>query len=191
MMDQHVEAKKDGRLRCECCAGGHLDVRFMRETIDHENEDGTIVVEAERVPFHVCDSCGSVFVTAETARARHEYVCRAIGVITPAEIRAIRERHRFSQAEFARITNLGVASLSRWESGRLLPSSSHSTYLRLLLDNPSNVDRLVGNMVGSGIQVDSPVPPPAGKTVRKWHMPNRMVENSRSQAVRFAFAGMR
>jgi len=138
-MNKDHRATQEYGPRCGCCATGHLVTRFRRETFEHEAEDGPVMVEADRVPISVCDTCGSVFVTAETAKVRHEYVCRKLGLITPDEIREIRDRHGLKKAEFARITKFGESSISRWESGRLLPNASNSRYLKLLQHNPQMV----------------------------------------------------
>lgn len=62
-------------------------------------------------------------------------------LLTPAEIAAIREKKGLSRAEFARITKLGVASLTLWESGKREPNVANDYYLRLLaLDE--NFDRV-------------------------------------------------
>jgi putative zinc finger/helix-turn-helix YgiT family protein len=131
--------------KCGCCATGHLVIRFRKETFEHKADHGPVTVEADRVPVSVCDNCSSVFVTAETSRVRHEYVCRTLGLIAPAEITEIRDRHGLTKAEFARITEFGESSISRWERGRLLPNPSSSRYLKLLQHNPSMVNWLMNS----------------------------------------------
>src|SRR5205807_9610189 len=63
---------------------------------------------------------------------RHEAICRALRLLTPAAIRAIRERLGPSQEQFAQLTGIGKATISRWECGRLLQNRALDNYLRLL-----------------------------------------------------------
>ena len=72
-------------------------------------------------------------------RLQHAAVCRALGLLTPAEIQAIRERLGPTQAEFAQLTGIGEATISRWERGRILPNRAMDHYLRLLDRNRANV----------------------------------------------------
>ena len=76
------------------------------------------------------------------ARVQHAAVCRALGLLTPEEIQAIRERFGPTQAEFARLTGIGEAIISRWERGRILPNRAMDRYLRLLDHNRANVTLL-------------------------------------------------
>ncbi len=144
-MNRDYAATQECGPKCGCCDTGHLVTQFRRETFEHETENGRVMIEADRVPISVCDTCKSVFVTGETAKVRHEYVCRKLGLITPDEIRAIRNRHGLKKAEFARITQFGESSISRWESGRLFPNASGSKYLKLLPAPPGD-----GGMAYSG-----------------------------------------
>ena len=83
------------------------------------------------IPVHICAECGFEFVTSEAGRLKHEAVCRYLGVMTPQEISAIREEYGMSRAEFARITRLGEATLSRWERGILIQNAAYDRYLLL------------------------------------------------------------
>ncbi len=128
---------------CPNCGNESLRLAYTDEVFDHADDGAaTVTVRATNVPVEVCDRCGKSFVTKETLRVRHESVCRSLGLLTPAEIKAIRERHRLSQAEFAEITGLGEASISRWERGRLLPNRGNNAYLRSLRQNPELVAQL-------------------------------------------------
>lgn len=94
-----------------------------------------------RVAVHSCKSCAFEFLDDSAEDARHEAVCRHVGVMTPAEVISIRKTHGYSRADFARLTQLGEASLSRWENGVLIQNSANDQFLYLLWF-PENVDRL-------------------------------------------------
>jgi len=94
-----------------------------------------------RVPVRTCLDCGFQFTDEEAEDARHEAVCRHLGVLAPTEVRQIRKRYGLSRPEFATLTRLGEASLARWESGSLIQSGAHDRFLRLL-GFRENVERL-------------------------------------------------
>lgn len=97
------------------------------------------MVEVHDVPVEVCPKCSEKYFGPAAARVQHAAVCRALGLLTPPEIQAIRERLGPTQAEFARLTGIGEATISRWERGRILPNRAMDRYLRLLDRNRANV----------------------------------------------------
>lgn len=137
-----TEPKKKLR-RCPNC--GHAPLRD--ETITDRFEyrpDGEepLTIEVSDVPAEVCPKCGEKYLGPAAARLQHTAVCRALGLLTPGEIQAIRERLGPTQAEFARLTGIGEATISRWERGRILPNRAMDRYLRLLDGNDANATLL-------------------------------------------------
>lgn len=59
---------------------------------------------------------------------------RQLGLLTPPEIRAHRERLDLTQQELADLLRLGGNSLSRWESGAVYQSRSLDTLLRVVFN---------------------------------------------------------
>ena len=56
---------------------------------------GESVIElAVDVPVRYCGACEFQYLDEEAERLRHEAVCGHLGVLSPAQIRCIRERHR-------------------------------------------------------------------------------------------------
>jgi len=93
------------------------------------------------VPIETCGECGSGFLGHEAERLMHEAVCIHRGVLTPREVRTVRERHGLSRAAFAEISGLGEATLHRWENGIHLQNRANDHYLRLLA-SPDNLRAL-------------------------------------------------
>lgn len=77
----------------------------------------------------ILDDAASWRITEETYRQ--------LGLLTPAEIRAGREKLGLNQQELQRLLGLGGNSLSRWESGRIYQSRSMDTLLRLIFNVPA------------------------------------------------------
>lgn len=61
---------------------------------------------------------------------------RQLGLLTPDEIRAGRERLGMNQQELQDLLGLGGNSLSRWENGRVYQSRSTDTLLRVVFGVP-------------------------------------------------------
>ena len=94
---------------------------------------GEVATElAVRLPVRRCDHCDFDYLDDEGERLKHEAVCRHLGVLTPQEIRGIRERLGLSRSALAKLTGIGEASLSRWESGIKIQTPGYDRYLRLL-----------------------------------------------------------
>jgi putative zinc finger/helix-turn-helix YgiT family protein len=73
---------------------------------------------------------------------------RQLGLLTPEEIKAGRERLGLSQQELAELLGLGGNSLSRWEKGRVYQSRSSDALLRIVFKIPSALDYLKERSVG-------------------------------------------
>lgn len=127
--------------QCPTCDVGRMHPMVVTERFPYEDDGTEVTVVAENVPIERCDNpdCREELSGPEAARIRHEAICRALGLLTPAEIRAVREGLNLTQAEFARLTRLGEATISRWERGRLLQNPAMDRYLRLIARCDDNV----------------------------------------------------
>ena len=83
-------------------------------------------------PSFTCDECDLHFSTPEGEELKHEAVCTYLGVLSPREIRSIREFNGLSREQFARITGLGKGSLARWERGGNFQNESIDRFLRMI-----------------------------------------------------------
>jgi putative zinc finger/helix-turn-helix YgiT family protein len=68
----------------------------------------------------------------DTYRSRYD-------LLSSDEIRSIRERHRLTQAQLARLLRLGGNTISRWESGRNVQTAAMDVLLRLIRDIPESL----------------------------------------------------
>lgn len=137
-----TRAKKKLR-RCANCGHAPLGEETITDCFEYRPDGGEpLTVVVNDVPVEVCPKCGSKYFGPAAARVQHAAVCRALGLLSPAEIQAIRERLGPTQTEFARLTGIGEATISRWERGRILPNRAMDRYLRLLDRNRANVTLL-------------------------------------------------
>ncbi len=141
--------------RCANCGHTPLRDETVTDRFEYRVDDNEVItVEAQDVPVEACPQCGEQFFGPAAVRAQHAAVCQALGLLSPQEIQAIRERFGPTQTEFGRLTGIGEATISRWERGRLLPSRALDRYLRLLSGNPANVVSLKG--MANGIRCNPP-----------------------------------
>jgi HTH-type transcriptional regulator/antitoxin MqsA len=130
-------------LRCPVCGHSPLKEELITDRFEYPNEgEGPITIEAQNVPVEVCPNCGERYFGPAAVRVQHAAVCRTLGLLTPDEIQALRERLGLTQAELARLTGIGEATISRWERGRMLPTRALDRYLRLLAASPANIRTL-------------------------------------------------
>lgn len=119
---------------CEYCdhfRPSHVEER--EETYEVRGESITV-----RAPLRVCDVCGNVMADEELdgallAKAYTEYR-RRHGLLTPEEIRAIREKYNLSQDAAARLLGWSPATFARYESGAL-QDFAHDELLRRMRDD--------------------------------------------------------
>jgi len=90
-----------------------------------------------------CSKCGETVLRRHEARALRENAQNVYRtrhrLLSPTDIRAIRERVDLTQAEMARILRLGGNTLSRWESGRNVQSGAMDALLRIIRDLPESL----------------------------------------------------
>jgi putative zinc finger/helix-turn-helix YgiT family protein len=122
--------------RCPVCGKGKLELRTITDRFEDVVDGEEKKFAVPDVPVEVCNVCGEIFYGPEAARKRHSYLCRELDIPTPEEIKSLRESLGLSQKEFADRTGLGIATISRWERGRLLPTREHRKLLRSLKDAP-------------------------------------------------------
>jgi putative zinc finger/helix-turn-helix YgiT family protein len=79
------------------------------------------------------------------------------GLLTPQEIRSIREGYGLSQRAMARLLGCGDVTIHRYESGAL-QDAAHDRLLRLIRE-PANLQTL---LEGAGDEVPSGLPVPSG-----------------------------
>jgi putative zinc finger/helix-turn-helix YgiT family protein len=128
------KAKKPSR--CPVCGRADLEPRTRSERFNYEDGSRIVEVVAENVPVEVCPACGETYSGPIAWAIRDEAICRALGVLTPSELRDVRSSLRLSLAELADLLGLDEATLSAWETGRAIPNRTADRLLRLLAAQP-------------------------------------------------------
>ena len=130
MESRHVDATPTTCRPCAEC-GSSVATSWHSHTFKYGSGASAADLTV-RVPIRRCDDCDFDYLDDEAERIMHEAVCHHLGVLTPSEVRGIREYHGLSRAAFAKITGIGEASLGRWENGIKVQTPANDRYLRLL-----------------------------------------------------------
>ena len=118
-------------LVCPLCESKSIDTFLHSDAFKYGSGDSAVTLRVKNLPVRRCTSCDLEFIDHEGARLRHDAVCRHLGVLTPAQVREIREGHGMTRAAFAEATGLGAATLGRWETGAVVQNRANDLYLRL------------------------------------------------------------
>src|SRR5262245_53612330 len=90
-----------------------------------------------------CPKCGEIVLRMDQSRRFRERALDAYrsryGLLSADEIRAVREKHRLTQGQLARLLRLGGNTISRWESGRNVQTAAMDVLLRLIRDIPESL----------------------------------------------------
>lgn len=141
-MNDNLVTFPSGELRqCEECGADAVRMSFKDERFVYGSGSEAVTLTA-RVPVWTCQECGEAYTDGTAEEIRHETVCRYLGVLSPKEVRAIRERFGMTQSEFAKVTRFGLASVKRWETGARIQNQSSDRFLRLLEMDGSIMDKL-------------------------------------------------
>lgn len=130
-MDGIRNDENDETVACFDCGSSDVGKSLRQQVFQYGSGESAVNLTAE-MPVYTCKNCGYQFAGPEADDAQHEAVCRFLGVLTPAEIIAIRESTGLSRTEFCELTRIGIASLKRWETGNLIQNAANDELLFLM-----------------------------------------------------------
>ena len=103
-------------------------------------------VSVPDVSHLACPSCGEVVLRYEESKAMQaraaELYRSSHSLLSAAEIRALRRSRNLTQAQLAALLQLGLNTVSRWESGRNVQSGAMDILLKVLRDVPGALEYL-------------------------------------------------
>jgi HTH-type transcriptional regulator / antitoxin MqsA len=124
---------------CPVCGAGEMEV--VRERRSVAADDGaTLHFDDE---FTRCRKCGVDYYTRDqslaSSRARAGVLRAHEGLLSPQDIRAIRERLGYTQAQLEGALRVGPKTVVRWEKGTVRQSRAVDRLLRVLATHPEHV----------------------------------------------------
>lgn len=131
MSHLNVENKMDMRELCAICGEGHVT-----DHVDHVLSEYKGQKKLLPMHFRVCDACHSDFAGASESKWNKRSVMAfrktVDGLLTGAEIAAIREKYRLTQGQAARLFGGGPVAFSKYENDDVAQSEPMDKLLRLV-----------------------------------------------------------
>jgi putative zinc finger/helix-turn-helix YgiT family protein len=116
-----------------------MDFEVLIPTIDGTGIADRITIQ---VPITRDPETGEELLTPEAHEKIEQTQARYMGLLSPDELRALRNRLRLTQSELGDLLQVGEKSYSRWETGRVRPSRSINVLLRALRDGKLTIPYL-------------------------------------------------
>ena len=101
----------------------------------------------ETIEVEVFRNFGEEILTPESSEKIERIKARHLGIMTGADIKAMRERLGLSQKQLTQLLDCGDKSLSRWENGHGYPTGIVNKMLRLLDEGflaPASLEAVTG-----------------------------------------------
>ena len=131
---------KTKTIKCHAC-GGKMSRDVRPDTVKYK--DSQVTVEQ---PGWYCSGCDEVVFTGEDAAVTEAVFVRLKAdvdrILTPGEVRRIRERLGLSQRAAGRLLGGGPRSFQKYESGTGWVTRSMTNLLRLLDNEPGRLREL-------------------------------------------------
>lgn len=138
--------------KCPACSG----------VVSRQSTSLPIAVGARTVNVHGtysrCGSCDEVYFAPgemDAAMRTASATIRAeLGLLQPADIKAIRDSLGLTQGEFERVLGVGEKTVVRWEKGTVFQNKATDNLLRTIRDVPAAANYL---LAGAGL-ASTPMP---------------------------------
>ena len=134
----------------DCCVECGGRVEKLRGPVEWDVRGRCVTVPD--VPHGICQQCGEAYfadgISSEVHRKAVDLVKEEEGLLTGAEIRAIRLSLGLSQARFEKVLGAGPKTVVRWENGTVFQNRTADTLMRVIRDYPQVAQSLVDNIEG-------------------------------------------
>ena len=130
------------RTLCPLCGEGHLSPQTEEMVTEYEGQTGKVTLH-----FTECDVCGFEITDDTDSRANKRAVLAfrksVDGLLSGAEIRALREHYGITQDQAARLFGGGPKAFSKYETDDVAHAVSMDRLLRLVRDSEAAFRELV------------------------------------------------
>lgn len=120
----------------------NLEMRPFDVRIPNLEGDGIAETIRIQVPVWIDLQSGEELLTPEALELIEKTKARRMGLMSPDEIRALRERLDVTQEDMSELLQIGAKSYTRWESGKARLSRSMNVLLCALRDGVITVEYL-------------------------------------------------
>jgi HTH-type transcriptional regulator/antitoxin MqsA len=142
VFSDHVRGNPAVLTTCPECGGR---IERARHTVDVHIGRRTVAVEGD---YSRCTGdCAECYFAAgemDAVISRATEVIRANeGLLTPADIKALRKRIGLTQPQLELLLGAGLKTVTRWEKGTVIQNGATDTLLRLIRDVPEALTYLL------------------------------------------------
>lgn len=106
------------------------------------NGDTTERIVSIDVPVRWDEMIDEWVLTEEAHEMIDKRKAQELGLLSPVQLREVRERHRQNQKQMGALFQVGEKSWSRWESGKHRPTRSMNLLIRSLYDGEISINYL-------------------------------------------------
>ncbi len=118
--------------QCPLCGNRSLEHKHGEYRFEPpQNIPGGTMIIADAT-WDACASCGEEILPDELTKAIEAEQYRRLGLLSPSEIRQVRQKTGLSAVDMANLLGVGEKSYTRWENGRSIQNKSNDTLIRLL-----------------------------------------------------------
>jgi DNA-binding transcriptional regulator YiaG len=158
-----------------------MDVNMKTKTEEFEvlipSLEGNGMAERVKIPVTVewDEEVKEWLLTLEAHEEIENTKARLIGLLSPAQMKELRERFDYSQREMGELFQVGEKSWTRWETGKQRPSRSMNLLIRALYDGEISINYLLKRAGKPSREVENPLQPAMGGWSRSlwaidWHL---------------------
>lgn len=122
---------------CELCEVGVAQLAHGKITFHYGAGEEAVELTVNG-PVWECETCGGRYTGEGAEEMMHDAVCDHLGRLRPSQIRKIRSALGMSQRVFGEHSEIGVASIKRWEAGTQIQSKVYDGLLRFYLSDIEN-----------------------------------------------------
>jgi putative zinc finger/helix-turn-helix YgiT family protein len=119
---------------CPNCGGADFTSEIVDQSFEYGIGEDKISLNA-RFPVWRCRACEFSMAGEEAEAARTNSICNHLGLLSPTQIFELRKSFGLSQQAFSQLTDIGEATIKRWEQGTYLQTKAHDNFLRLISDS--------------------------------------------------------
>lgn len=125
-------------MNTKCALCGHDARETIHGTFTMEVPPNTPggPIAVENATWQHCGNCGEDVIDDELNDAIERVHFLRLGLLTPDQIRQIREKSGLTATEMSQLLNAGDKSFTRWENGKSIQNKSTDTLLRLIDQHP-------------------------------------------------------
>jgi putative zinc finger/helix-turn-helix YgiT family protein len=117
---------------CPICGADTLESRHGDFLFEPPQNISGGVITIKGATWQECSSCEEQILSKELESALEKCRYSRLGLLTPVEIREIRNRTGLNQVEMAQLLGVGDKTYTRWETGKSLHNKSNDNLIRLV-----------------------------------------------------------